>query len=93
MASRVSTGHAKISGAKINKKVAREIMNGDDVKAMLKKEADRIAGSMNAEGRGEFRSGIGTRKGKTRAHAFVNTYDHVSKHTANDDPGIFRRHI
>ena len=84
---------SRVSGAKISKKAAREIMNGDDVKSMLKAEADRIADGVNAEGRGEFRSGIGTRKGKTRAHAFVNTYDRHARATANKDPGIFRRHV
>lgn len=93
MASRVSTGHVKIEKPKISKKGAREILNSEEAFDLTEEAAIRIAESINAENRGEFRSGRGTRKGKTRAHSFVNTYDLHARNTANADPGIFRRHI
>lgn len=93
MASRVSTGHAKVSGAKINKKAAREILNSKEAFDLTENAAIQIAEEINEEERGEFKSGRGTREGKTRAHSFVNTYDLHARNTANKDPDIFTRHI
>ena len=83
---------SRVSGSKIKKSEAVKIMKSEEVKGMLKDEADRIADAMTSESNGEFRSGIGTR-GKTRAHAFVNTYSNKAKKTANDNPGIFAQYI
>lgn len=69
----------------------REMLKSQQVASILAGHADRIAASMNGEGRGEFRSGVGTR-GENRAHAFVNTYDLHARRTANVDPAIFQRH-
>ena len=93
MASRVSTGHAKIDKPKISKKGLRAILNSEEAFDLTEEAAKQIAESINEEDRGEFKSGRGTRKGKTRAHSFVNTYYRHARNTANADPGIFRRHI
>lgn len=71
---------------------ARAALKSPEVAAALKAHADRIAASINSEGRGEFRSGQGT-GGASRAHAFVNTYDRHARRTANVDPAIFQRHV
>jgi nucleoid DNA-binding protein len=71
----------------------REALNSDAAKQAVNAWADQVAESINGEDRGEFRSGYGTHEGKTRAHAFVNTYDKHARATANKDPGIFSRHL
>lgn len=85
----VSVG--SVGSFEINPDGIRDVLKSAEVAAELNSHAERIAASMNSEGRGEFRAGVGTR-GKNRAHAFVNTYDRHARATANVDPSIFARH-
>jgi hypothetical protein len=81
----------RLENFELSDSAVKEIMQSDEVAAILNEYGASIEASLWAENRGEFRSFPSDRGNRRRN--FVVTYDRHAKRTANVDPGIFSRFV